>query len=103
MFQPTFQKHARTTCGGVQTHVIDRELFEPVKTGVAMVQIAFDLYPNEFRWKDPPYEYVYDKNPFDVISGTDKIRQAFEQGIELNEIVRSWQNDLQAFVELRRN
>ena len=48
-----------------------------------MAKFAHDMYPNEFRWKEPPYEYVFDKNPFDVISGTAKIREAFEKGIEL--------------------
>jgi uncharacterized protein YbbC (DUF1343 family) len=101
MFQPTFQKHGGTTCGGVQIHVLDREVFKPVKTGVAMVKTAFDLYGDDFRWKEPPYEYVFDKNPFDVISGTDKIRKAFENNVELDEIVESWQPRLKEFLEVR--
>ncbi len=67
-FQPTFQKHAGVTCGGVQIHVTDRRKFEPVIVGVAAVKMAYDMYPKFFRWKEPPYEYVYDKNPFDVIA-----------------------------------
>jgi uncharacterized protein YbbC (DUF1343 family) len=101
MFQPTFQKHGGVTCGGAQIHVLDREAFEPVKTGVAMVKMAFDLYRDHFRWKEPPYEYVFDKNPFDVISGTDKIRKAFENDMELDDIVASWQPQLKEFLELR--
>jgi uncharacterized protein YbbC (DUF1343 family) len=73
-FQPTFQKHAGVTCGGVQIHVLDREVFKPVLTGVAIIKACFDTYGDEFRWKEPPYEYVFDKNPFDVISGTDRLR-----------------------------
>jgi len=101
MFQPTFQKHGGVTCGGAQIHVLDREAFEPVKTGVAMVKMAFDLYRDHFRWKEPPYEYVFDKNPFDVISGTDKIRKAFENDMELDDIVASWQPRLKEFLQLR--
>lgn len=101
MFQPTFQKHGGVTCGGVQIHVTDRETFEPVSAGLAMVKIAFDTYRDEFRWKEPPYEYVYDKNPFDVICGTDKIRKAFEEGADLEGIVKSWQDPLQEFLEMR--
>ena len=52
-----------------------------------MVKLIHDMYPDNFRWKEPPYEYVYDKNPFDVISGTAKIREAFEQGTELEVII----------------
>lgn len=102
VFQPTFQKHAGVSCGGAQVHIIDREVFEPVSAGLAMVKMAFDLYPGQFNWKEPPYEYVYDKNPFDVISGTDKIRKAFEKGIELETIIESWQPPLQKFLEVRQ-
>ena len=80
IFRPTFQKHAGVSCGGVQIHVLDRNEFEPVITGIAMVKAAYDLYGSDFRWKEPPYEYVYDRNPFDVIAGTSSIREAFEQG-----------------------
>ena len=100
-FQPTFQKHAGVTCGGVQIHVLDRDAFEPWIAGIAMAKLAHDMYPNEFRWKIPPYEYVYDKNPFDVISGTAKIREAFEQGIELEVIRESTEKPLEEFKALR--
>lgn len=101
-FRPTFQKHGGITCGGVQLHVTDRESFEPVSAGLAMVKMSYEMYPNEFRWKEPPYEYVFDKNPFDVISGTDKIRKAFEQGQTLETIVQDWQPSLQEFLEVRQ-
>ena len=29
--------------------------------------------------KNPPYEYVYDRNPFDVINGSEKIRGFIEK------------------------
>ena len=100
-FQPTFQKHGGVTCGGVQIHVLDRNLFEPWITGIAMAKFAHDMYPNEFRWKEPPYEYVYDKNPFDVISGTAKIREAFEKGTELDLIAEETKQPLDEFKKLR--
>jgi uncharacterized protein YbbC (DUF1343 family) len=59
------------------------------------------MYPDQFRWKVPPYEYVYDKNPFDVISGTAKIREAFEQGTGLEEINELTKEPLAKFKELR--
>jgi uncharacterized protein YbbC (DUF1343 family) len=100
-FQPTFQKHAGRTCGGVQIHVIDRSDFEPVITGVAAVKVAFDLYPEHFAWKEPPYEYVYDKNPFDVIAGTNKLRQQIESASTVDSIVDSWKEDLGEFKRQR--
>ncbi|HEX8473691.1 MAG TPA: exo-beta-N-acetylmuramidase NamZ domain-containing protein [Pyrinomonadaceae bacterium] len=100
-FLPTFQKHAERVCGGVQLHVTDRTKFESVTVGIALVKLAYDLYGEEFRWKEPPYEYVYDKNPFDVIAGTRSVRDAIEQGISLEEITTSWQQGLERFAQER--
>jgi uncharacterized protein YbbC (DUF1343 family) len=102
IFRPTFQKHAGISCGGVQIHVTDRDTFEPVITGLAMVKLAHDMYPTEFRWKEPPYEYVYDRNPFDVIAGTSSIREGIERGTSLEVIQESWKQDLHAFMDLRK-
>jgi uncharacterized protein YbbC (DUF1343 family) len=101
VFQPTFQKHAGVSCGGVQFHVLDRNSFEPWITGIAMAKFAHDMYQNEFRWKEPPYEYVFDKNPFDVISGTAKIREAFEKGTALDTIADETKAPLAEFKKLR--
>jgi len=101
IFRPTFQKHAGISCGGVQLHVIERSEFEPVITGVAMVKVAYDLYGDEFRWKEPPYEYVYDRNPFDVIAGTSSVREAIETGSTIEDIQRNWSEGLQAFQTVR--
>jgi len=96
-FLPTFQKHAGKTCGGVFLHVTDRTNFEPVITGIGLVKTIYDLYTDEFKWKEPPYEYVYDKNPFDVISGTEKTRNFIETGASLEEIKLSWEQDVNNF------
>jgi uncharacterized protein YbbC (DUF1343 family) len=100
-FLPSFQKHANTNCNGVFIHVVDRTLFEPVITGVAMVKTIFDLYPEHFEWKVPPYEYVYDRNPFDVIAGTTKLRESFELGKSLDEIKNNWEKELNDFRPIR--
>jgi uncharacterized protein YbbC (DUF1343 family) len=102
-FQPTFQKHAGRTCGGVQIHVIDRQSFEPYISGIAIVKVIHELYQDLFHWKEPPYEYVYDKNPFDVIAGTDRLRERIESGKSVDEI-RAWcAEEAEAFDNLRQN
>jgi uncharacterized protein YbbC (DUF1343 family) len=101
VFLPTFQKHGGKACGGVQIHVADRQTFKPAIAGIAVVKTAFDMYGEAFRWKDPPYEYEYDRNPFDLIAGTDKVRQAIESGQSLREIEDSWEQPLADFNELR--
>ena len=102
-FQPTFQKHAKVTCGGLQLHVTDRNAFPPVIVGIAMIKTAYDLYKDTFEWKREAYEYVFDKNPFDVVCGTDKIREAIEAGGSVEEIEQSWQDGLAEFNVLREN
>jgi len=101
-FQPTFQKWARQTCGGVQIHVTDREAFTPVVVGVAMVKTAYDLYTDQFQWKQTEYEYEFGKNPFDVVSGTDKIRKQIEAGTSLDEIKAAWEPRFSEFVNVRK-
>ena len=44
-FEPTFQKHARQSCGGCQIHVLDRRAFAPLRTAVEFL--------DEFRREDP--------------------------------------------------
>jgi uncharacterized protein YbbC (DUF1343 family) len=102
-FQPTFQKHSGKICEGVQLHVLDRNTFRPVITGVALIKAAITLYPEHFEWKQPPYEYVFDKLPIDVIAGTEKLRKKLEAGIELKEIAEAWKEDEQRFRELRKD
>jgi uncharacterized protein YbbC (DUF1343 family) len=101
-FRPTFQKWANQTCGGVQIHVTDRNAFTPVIVGIAMVKTARDLYTDKFQWKQGDYEYEFGKNPFDVVSGTDKIRKAIESDISLKEIEDSWAAGLAKFAEARK-
>src|SRR5947207_14244577 len=89
-------------CGGVQIHVTDREAFEPVIAGIAIVKTAFDMHGDQFKWKDTPYEYEYDRNPFDLISGTSKVREAIERGDNLASIAKSWVEPLASFNQLRK-
>jgi uncharacterized protein YbbC (DUF1343 family) len=100
-FLPTFQKHMGRLCRGLQIHVTNRLEFEPVIVGVATVKMAYDLYTEHFRWKEPPYEYVYDKNPFDVIAGTDKLREAIERGDSIESIENSWKAGVEEFKSVR--
>jgi uncharacterized protein YbbC (DUF1343 family) len=100
-FLPAFQKHAGTLCHGVQLHVLDRESFKPVITGIALIKAFHDLYPDNFQWQEPPYEYVYDRLPFDVIAGTAKLREQIEDGATIEEIARSWEAGEREFAERR--
>jgi uncharacterized protein YbbC (DUF1343 family) len=96
-FQPTFHKFAGEMCGGLQLHVVDPDAFKSVITGVAIISAIRRLYPNSFAWKQPPYEYVYDKLPFDVINGSSLLREEIESQTAVAEIERRWRAQLDAF------
>lgn len=101
-FIPTFQKHAGTLCHGVQIHPLDREAFKPVRAGIALIKAFHDLYPDDFQWQSPPYEYVFDRAPFDVIAGTAKLREQIESGASIEEIAASWEAGEKEFAERRK-
>ena len=96
-FQPTFHKFEGELCGGIQIHAIDRNAFKPVITGAAIISAIRRLYPDGFEWKQPPYEYVYDKLPFDVINGSSRLREQIEAGRPVAEIEESWRDGLREF------
>lgn len=100
-FRPTFCEFAGQTCGGIQIHVTDREAFTPVIVGIAIVKSAYDLFSSDFNWRQSAYEYVFDKNPFDVICGTDKIRKQLETGVPITAIEAEWRSGLEAFTNAR--
>jgi uncharacterized protein YbbC (DUF1343 family) len=102
IFEPTFQKHARTTCGGCQIHVTTREDFESVKAGVTLMRECYGLAPDRFAWREPPYEYEHDKMPIDILAGSAALREQIERQVPLDDIVASWRGGETIFAEQRR-
>lgn len=101
-FRPTFNKWAGQVCHGFQIHVTDRTLFRPYRCSLGLVSAIFRTHPESFRWADPPYEYVYDKKPFDVIVGDARIREGLEAGCTVHELEASWHHDLAGFHEVAK-
>jgi uncharacterized protein YbbC (DUF1343 family) len=101
-FEPTFHKFKGEICGGIQIHVTDRSAFKPVITGAAIISAVRHLYPDQFSWKQPPYEYVFDKLPFDVINGSASVREMIEAGATAREIEERWRAGLEDFAAKRK-
>ncbi len=102
VFEPTFQKHAKTTCGGCQLHVTDRVAFRPVETGVALIAAFRAADPGQFAWRPPPYEYEAEKMPIDILAGSADLRAQIESGVSATEIARSWTPSVDAFLQTRQ-
>jgi uncharacterized protein YbbC (DUF1343 family) len=96
-FEPTFQKWAGRLCHGFQIHVLDRAAFRPYLTTLALLQDVIAEHREHFAWKEPPYEYVTDRPPIDVLSGDPAIRETLESGADLAALARSWRREIEAF------
>ena len=101
VFEPTFQKHARQPCGGCQIHVTDRSAFQPVATGVALLHGFHRADPERFEWRPPPYKYEHEKQPIDILYGSDGLRRHFAAGTPPADIVSEWRPQLDAFLRAR--
>ena len=100
-FEPTFQKHARQTCGGCQIHVIDRRTFEPLRVAVELIDEFRREDPARFAWREPPYEYEHDKEPIDILYGSDRLRRTLDDSGSVAALVESWRADEEQFRRLR--
>jgi uncharacterized protein YbbC (DUF1343 family) len=100
-FEPTFHKHATTTCGGCQIHVLDRRAFRPVRTSVELVAEFRRQNPSRFAWREPPYEYEHDRMPIDLLYGSDRLRAVVDAGEEVTPLLASWAPEEDAFRKLR--
>jgi uncharacterized protein YbbC (DUF1343 family) len=93
-FTPTFSKYKGELCGGAQIHVIDRSKYRPFKSTLYIIRTIMSIYPQYFKFYN---EYL------DKIMGTSKVREALEEGVDIKEIEKGYQEDLDNFSELRRS
>jgi uncharacterized protein YbbC (DUF1343 family) len=85
-FRPMFHKFGGQSCGGVQLHVTDRALFRPYRTGIALLNAARAQAPEQFRWRTEPYEFVSNPVAIDLLTGSDVVRRAIDDGVSTAEI-----------------
>ena len=101
LFEPTSGKWAGRSCRGFQIHVLDHHAFKPYRTSLALYQTVFKLYPEEFNYKQPPYEYEFEKLPMDLILGDRWLRQQIEAGVSITELEQQWQTGVDEFMKKR--
>ncbi len=78
-FEPTFHKHLKQLCNGVQIHTegpfYDHAAFKPWRLQTLAFKAIRRLYPSYEIWRDFPYEYAFGKLAIDVINGSPLLRQ----------------------------
>ncbi|MFW6131192.1 MAG: exo-beta-N-acetylmuramidase NamZ domain-containing protein [Candidatus Aminicenantaceae bacterium] len=92
-FTPTFSKYEGEMCGGSQIHITDRNEYRPYETTLWIIKTIKKLYPDSFK---------FHKDYFDKISGTSRIREAIEEGVNIKDILSEYENDLKEFSDLRK-
>lgn len=102
IFEPIFHKYAGQSCRGFHLHITDPYRFSPYRTSLKMLKAVRDHPGDGFAWKSPPYEYEWDKNPFDLITGDDQIRIRLERGDSVESIEADWRPSLDAYIHASR-
>jgi molybdopterin-guanine dinucleotide biosynthesis protein MobB len=102
VFRPSFHKHSGRLCGGLQIHVTDPERFRSYGTGLALVKLLRDLEPTRFRWRTGTYQFRSDVPAIDLLTGTPLLRELVDRGAPLDELLASFQGDLERFAPFRR-
>jgi uncharacterized protein YbbC (DUF1343 family) len=102
-FEPTFHKHARTLCGGVQVHVTDGRRFAPYAAYLRILMAMRELSPG-FRWRTETYEFVSDRPAIDLLTGGPEARIAIDAGDRdaLAQHLAGGEAAARRFAELRR-
>ncbi|MBC7793254.1 MAG: DUF1343 domain-containing protein [Clostridia bacterium] len=88
-FRPTFDKFTGVVCNGVQMHVIDREIFQSYRTGLAIVHALRNVYPTEFAWRADTYEFRHDVPAFDLLTGSAKVRKLIDSGAPFVDVLHT--------------
>jgi uncharacterized protein YbbC (DUF1343 family) len=101
-FQPTFQKFAGQTCGGVQLHVTDRQAFQPVRASLTLLTALRELSGGHFAWRREPYEFVADRPAIDLLFGNDRERLGLDAGRSPKDLAAAWEVEEAAFCQRRR-
>jgi uncharacterized protein YbbC (DUF1343 family) len=101
-FTPTFQKHADRLCHGVQVHVLDRKSFSAFLTYLLLIHHARRQDPEQFAWREPPYEYELVKPPIDILAGTDRVRRTIDAGRSPRTLAPGWRKQQDVFRRRRK-
>ncbi len=93
-FQPTSGKWQGEICNGFQIHVTNKELFSPYYVSLILLQLIIKHHGDAFKFKEPPYEYEYDKLPMDLILGSKALRKEIVSQSKIQTLKENWQEAL---------
>jgi uncharacterized protein YbbC (DUF1343 family) len=97
-FRPTFHKWQGEICKGFMIHIIDPRAYRPYSLSLALLREILRLHREDFAWKEPPYEYEYERLPIDLILGDPTLRKWLEKGTSTAGL---WEGDVKRYLEWR--
>ncbi|MBU8849656.1 MAG: DUF1343 domain-containing protein [Desulfobacterales bacterium] len=96
-FEPTSGKWQGHVCKGFQIHVTSTDEFKPYFSSLILMQLIIKHHKNKFDFKEPPYEYEFEKMPIDLILGSKKLRKKLTRLEDLTLLSDQWQKELESF------
>jgi uncharacterized protein YbbC (DUF1343 family) len=101
-FEPTFHKHAKTLCQGVQVHVTNPHEFRSYALYTRLIVEAARQAPDHFAFRTEPYEYVADRPAIDLLTGGSELRTRIAAGAKVDDLLEADDRAVQAFDEVRK-
>lgn len=93
-FTPTFSKHAGKLTHGVEVYVTDPARFESTRTGIAMIQTAHDMYPDDFEFLANDF--------ITKLTGNAYVKDMILKGAPLEDILTKIEDERDAFLPIRK-
>ncbi|BCR36818.1 hypothetical protein MPAN_017110 [Mariniplasma anaerobium] len=94
-FTPTFSKHEKHLCEGVELFIKDKKKFKPVKTGISMLYLVKEMH-EEFEWI-PPFKEGLNKFA-ESLMGDDFLTK---RNLSLNDILKKIEKDSEIFLKMK--
>jgi uncharacterized protein YbbC (DUF1343 family) len=85
-------KYKGEVCGGIKIIITNRDTFDPIHTALTILIKVRNQYPDKFKFSE---------GHFDHLAGSNKLRSQIEHGINANEIINSWEKDIEEFKKIR--
>lgn len=95
-FTPLASKHQGVFCRGVQLHVTDRNLLQPVALGAHLIDVCKRIHPDQFEWVSYGLNLM---RPIDRLSGSGRLARAIDAGEPLAPLLAEWEAEAAAFRE----
>ena len=86
-------KYSGIECYGIEISVTDKKKFNAIEFGVQLIYALLKLYPEKFQ---------FNSKHFDLLAGTNKLREDLLAGKTPSYIIDSWNSELNKFKSIRK-